>query len=93
MTLPDETEAGSAGMQPCRGLTWWAHRDDDRERGTHLSRSPQNHIGSKDPDALKILARRAEYLLTENESSPFHAEREHMRMTRADNPRFGFGVS
>ena len=28
MTLPGETEAGSAGMQPCRGITWWAHRDD-----------------------------------------------------------------
>jgi len=74
MILPGETEAGSAGMQPCRGITWWAHRDDDRERGTHLLRSSQNHIGSKDPDALKIPARRAEYSLTENVASPFQAE-------------------
>jgi len=31
-------------------------------------------IGSKDPHALKIPARRAEYSLTENVASPFHAE-------------------
>src|SRR5438876_5925960 len=76
MTVPGETEAGSAGKQPCRGIAWWAHRDDDRGRGTHLSRSPQTHIGSKDPDALEIPARRAEYSLTENARSPFHAEPE-----------------
>ena len=28
MTLPGETEAGSAGMQPSRGIAWRAHRDD-----------------------------------------------------------------
>jgi hypothetical protein len=28
MILLGETEAGSAGTQPCRGITWWAHRDD-----------------------------------------------------------------
>ena len=54
-----------------------AHRDDDRKRGTRFPRSPQNHIGSKDPDALKIPARRAEFTLTENGSSPFHAEPGH----------------
>jgi len=74
MTVPGETEAGSAGMQPCRGIAWRAHRDDERERGSNLSRSPQNPIGSKDPDALKIPARRAAYSLTENAPSPFHAE-------------------
>src|SRR5438876_6407504 len=84
ITLPGETEAGSAGKQPCRGIAWWAHRDDDRGRGTHLSRSPQTHIGSKDPDALEIPARRAEYSLTENARSPFHAEPEHKR--RAISP-------
>ena len=26
LTLPGETEAGSAGTQPCRGITRWAHR-------------------------------------------------------------------
>jgi hypothetical protein len=37
-------------------------------------RSSKNHIGSVDPDALKIPARRAEYSLTESALSPFHAE-------------------
>jgi hypothetical protein len=32
MASPGETEAGSAGMQPGRGIAWWAHRD-DVERG------------------------------------------------------------
>ena len=53
MALPGETEAGSAGKQPCRGIAWRAHRDDDRGRGSHLSRSSQNRIGSKDPDAFE----------------------------------------
>ena len=34
-------------------------------------------IGSKDPDALKIPARRAEYSLTESASSPVQAEPSH----------------
>ena len=34
-------------------------------------------IGSKDPDALKIPARRAEYSLTESASSPVQAEPLH----------------
>jgi hypothetical protein len=74
MSLPGETEAGSAGMQPCRGITWRAHRDDDRSAEVPLSRSSTNHIGSVDPDALKIPARRAEYSLTESALSPFQAE-------------------
>src|SRR5271168_3411418 len=77
MILPGETEAGSAGMQPCRGIAWWAHRDDDRKRGNQLLALHFPAIGSKDPDALKIPARRAEFTLTENASSPFHAEPEH----------------
>jgi hypothetical protein len=48
MTVPGETEAGSAGMQPCRGITWWAHRDDDRSAEAPLLRSPKKHIGSVD---------------------------------------------
>src|SRR5260370_20191421 len=28
MTLPSEPEAGSVGMQPGRGISWRAHRDD-----------------------------------------------------------------
>jgi hypothetical protein len=32
MILPGETEAGNAWTQPCRGITWWADRDDERQR-------------------------------------------------------------
>ena len=74
MTVPGETEAGSAGMQLCRGITWRAHRDDDRSAEVPLPRSSKNQIGSVDPDALKIPARRAECSLTQNARSPFHAE-------------------
>ena len=80
MILPGETEAGSAGMHPCRGIAWWARRDDDREYGNYIPALPPFIIGSKDPDASKIPARRAEYSLTENASSPFHAEPEHMHL-------------
>src|SRR5713101_4242110 len=46
--LPSETEAGSAGMQPCRGIAWWAHRDDDRAR-EFLSRSSLPSSDRKTP--------------------------------------------
>ena len=85
MTVSGETEAGSAGMQPCRGIIWRAHRDDDRSADASLPRSSKNHIGSVDPDALKISARRAECLLTENADSPFHAEPEQLH--QRDVPR------
>jgi putative transposase len=29
LNQPGETEAGSAGKQPCRGITRWAHRDNE----------------------------------------------------------------
>ena len=74
MTLPGQTEAGSAGMQPCRGITWWAHRDDDRARDFQLALTP-NFIGSKDPHALKIPARKGgKHSLAENAPSPVQAE-------------------
>ena len=69
MAVLGETEAESAGMQPCRGITWRAHRDDDRSAEISLPRSSTNQIGSVDPDALKIPARRAEYSLTESATS------------------------
>ncbi len=78
MILPGETEAGNARTQPCRGITWWADRDDDRGAETPLLRCPKNHIGSVDPDALKIPPRRAKYSLTESALSPFHAEPTHL---------------
>ena len=76
MILPGETEAGTAGTQPCRGIVRWAHRDDERGREDSFLRRPTS-IGSKDPHALKIPARRAEYSLTENVASPFQAEPRH----------------
>src|SRR5258706_1419383 len=77
MTLPGETEAGSAGKQPCRGIAWWAHRDDDLGRANALLALLPTIIGSVDPYALKIPARRAESTLTEYARIPFHAEPEH----------------
>jgi len=77
MNLPGETEAGIAGTQPCRGIARWAHRDDEQGAEVSLPRSSRNLIGSVDPDALKIPARRAEYSLTESALSPFQAEPTH----------------
>ena len=77
MALPGETEAGSAGKQPCRGIARRAHRDDDHGRGSPLSRSSPNPIGSIDPDALKIPARRAASTLTRSARSPVPAEPAH----------------
>src|SRR5271166_2605299 len=77
MIVPGKTEAGSAGMQPCRGIAWRAHRDDVHERGSSPYALVPRRIGSVDPDALKIPARRAEYSLTENPPFPFHAEPAH----------------
>jgi hypothetical protein len=57
MTLPGETEAGTAGTQPCRGIARRAHRDDERGREDSFLRRPTS-IGSKDPHALKTPARK-----------------------------------
>jgi len=74
MIVPGETEAGSAGMQPCRGITWRAHQDDERQRGNQLPALLPS-IGLIDPDALKIHAPSGRILsLTESARSPFSAE-------------------
>ena len=78
MNLPGETEAGSAGTQPYREIAWRAHRNAERSAAASLPRSSKLHIGSVDPDALKIPARRAEYLLAKNAPSPFQAEATHI---------------
>ena len=75
MILPGETEAGSAGTRPCRGLAGRAHRDDVSRSGSSRFPLLPNHIGSVDPHALKIPAQRAEfYSLTDFALSPFQAE-------------------
>jgi hypothetical protein len=56
MTEPGETEAGSAGKQPCPGIAWWAHRNDEAGARGRCSVPPPNPIGSKDPHALKLPA-------------------------------------
>ena len=89
MALPGETDAGSAGKQPCRGIARRAHRDDDRGRGSHLSRSTQNPIGSKDPDTLKIPARRAASTLARNAPSPVPAEPAQLDRGCAGKPLLG----
>ena len=73
MILPGETEAGTAGTQPCRGISRWAHRDD--EGGVRArSCAAQPPSDRKTPCLENPRARRAEYSLTENVASPFQAE-------------------
>ena len=44
MILPGKTEAGSAGTQPCRGIAWRAHRNDEwQRRNVFLARLPNPH--------------------------------------------------
>jgi hypothetical protein len=57
MILPGETEAGTAGTQPCQGISRWAHRDDERWRKDSFLRRPTS-IGSKDPHYLYHCRRR-----------------------------------
>jgi len=85
MILPGETEAGTAGTQPCRGISRWAHRDDERRREVSFLRRPNLHRIER-PHALKIPARRAEYSLTENVASPFQAEPTHVLTTGQRTP-------
>ena len=77
--LPGETEAGSAGKQPCRGITRWAHREDDHGRGNRPLAPTLHPIGSIAPHALKIPARRAASTLTRSARSPVPAEPAHWR--------------
>src|SRR5215510_14777246 len=76
MTLPGETEAGSAGMQPCRGIPWWAHRDDAERESLPFALSPKPHrIGR--PYALKIPAPKGRNTYQWwSAPTPFHAEPE-----------------
>ena len=83
MALPGETEAGSAGKQPCPGIVRRAHRDDDHGRGNERLAPTLHPIGSKDPDALKIPARRAASTLTRSVRSPVLAEPAHFDLLKA----------
>jgi hypothetical protein len=71
MTLPGETEAGSAEKQPCRGIAWRAHRDEEAGAvRARLSARP-SVIGSAAPDALKTPPRGG--ILTSGERSLFRS--------------------
>src|ERR1700686_1679821 len=83
MTLPGETEAGSAGMQPCRGIAWWAHRDDVAGRGSSpFAPFPKTHRIGRPLCLENPRPEGAEYSLTESDPSPFHAEPEQPYLTR-----------
>src|ERR1035437_8005033 len=59
-------------------IPWWAHRDDVHGRGSSSFALFPKHIGSVDPDALKIPRPKGGYYsLTESAPAPFHAEPEH----------------
>ena len=75
MALPGETEAGSAGKQPCRGIAWRAHRDDDRGRAGAPPEKKAHRIDR--PQCLENpRPEGAEYSLVENADSPVPAEPE-----------------
>jgi hypothetical protein len=74
MTLPSETEAGSAGTQPCRGIAWWAHRDDVGRGGSPSALFPKTHRIGRPQCLENPRPEGAECSLTESVSVPFHAE-------------------
>jgi hypothetical protein len=53
MTSPGETEAGSAGLQPCPGIAQRAHRDDDRQRRNGLLALLPTHHRIEKPQCLE----------------------------------------
>ena len=76
MTLPGETEAGSAGMQPCRGIAWWAHRDDVAWARKFAFRAlPKTHRIGRPLCLENPRPEGAEYSLTESASLHFTLNR------------------
>jgi len=61
MILPDETEAALRGRNHAEGYSGWLIEMMDGARRLRFCAPQKDHIGSVDPDALKIPARRAEY--------------------------------
>src|SRR5215469_4233030 len=68
MILPGETEAGSAGRQPCRGIIWRAHRADAQHS------RPEESSDDRPACLENPRPAGAESTLTENVAFPFHAE-------------------
>ena len=68
-------KAGPFQNQSCSCTDSWSCFEAASRGGRSCrNRCGKNHIGSVYPAALKIPARRAEYSLTGDASSPFHAE-------------------
>jgi len=65
MILPGDTKTTLRGRTPRRSTG----------AALSLARSSRDNIGSVDPDALKMAARRAEYSLSEGALSPFRLQR------------------
>ena len=82
--LAGGTAAGSAGMQPYRGIAWWAYGEDHCICANILPALLPTRIGSVEPHALKTTARRAESTLPENAPSHFTLRR-HIWGWRADS--------
>ena len=81
MILPGETEAGTAGTQPCRGITRRAHRADSQQRGSFsplaLSSEWKQPSDDRPPCLENPRPAGVEPTLTENAASPFPAEPAH----------------
>jgi hypothetical protein len=94
MNLPGETEAGSAGGQPCRGITGRAIEPMFSSAGANvLALHIDNHKKSSDDRPRCLENPRpagAESTLTENVASPFHAEPRHDRLRDRFIPVHGF---
>ena len=89
MILPGKTEAGPAGMQPCRGIAWSAHRDDASQRDNQSFALPFPHRIDR-PQCLEN-PRPKDGMLTlmENARSPFHAEPGSARLIRCSKGEVG----
>jgi len=81
MILPGETEAGTAGTQPCRrdipvGLI------ETMNGGVRARSCAAQPPSDRKTPCLENPRRRAEYSLTENVASPFQAEPRHTHRCR-----------
>jgi hypothetical protein len=79
MSLPGEREAALRGRSHAEGYPGGLSETMNGARRLRFRALQKAHIGSVDPDALKIPARRAEYSLAESALSPFQAEPTHLR--------------
>src|ERR1039458_312136 len=59
-------QAGVGGMQPCRGITWWAHRDDVGRGGSPFAPFPKTHRIGRPLCLENPRPEGAEYLLAES---------------------------